>query len=168
MLATSHEPSVAAPRAAHSTPADADKVAAYRELIADVQELAAVSRRVSEPEAAAVGITGAQWHTLSVLEAGPATVPAVAERLGVTRQAIQRVVDDLVVQHLVERRPNPRHARSPLHRITPEGRRRLERLDRQSVTPRARAMAAVSTEQLSAARAVLRAVIDGLRPVSTR
>lgn len=143
--------------------ADLARVDAYRDLIADVQELAAVSRRVSEPEAATAGITGAQWHTLSVLGAGPATVPAIADRLGVTRQAIQRVADELVVLHLVERRPNPKHVRSPLHRITPEGRRRLDRLDEQAVAPRARATAAVSTEELAAARTALRAVIDGLR-----
>lgn len=156
MLATARETTT-------STRADLARVGAYRDLIADVQELAALSRRVSEPEAAAAGITGAQWHTLGVLGAGPATVPAIAERLGVTRQAIQRVADELVVLHLVERRPNPKHVRSPLHRITPEGRRRIDRLDEQAVAPRACATAAVSTEQLNAARRTLRVVIDGLR-----
>lgn len=158
MLATVHATSAERP-----TAADLARVDAYRNLIADVQELAAVSRRISEPEAAAVGVTGAQWHALSALAAGPATVPAIAERLGVTRQAIQRVADELVVLHLVERRPNPRHVRSPLHKITPEGRRRLDRLNERSLAPRARATAEVSTEQLAAARDALRAVIDGLR-----
>ncbi len=142
---------------------DAARVDAYRLLISDVHELAAVSRRVNEPEAAQVGLTGAQWHTLGVLAAGPATVPAIAERLGVTRQAIQRVVDELVVLHLAQRRPNRRHVRSPLHRITPEGQRRLDRLNEQSLAPRAQATTTVSTEQLTAARTALRAVIDTLR-----
>jgi DNA-binding MarR family transcriptional regulator len=145
-----------------------DRVQAYRQLMSDVYELAAVMRRANEPEAARVGITGAQWHTLGVLADGPATVPAIAERLGVTRQAIQRVADELVSAHLVQRRPNPQHARSPLHRITPEGRRRLERLAEESLTPRAQATDQVALADLVTASAVVRELLDGLRGTAAR
>ncbi len=164
---SSSDPAPTAPagRARSTASRSRTRVDAYRRLLEDVSELAAVSRRVTEPEAAQAGITGAQWNALSALVDGPATVPMIAERLGVTRQAIQRIADELVVAHLVERRPNPRHARSPLHLITPEGQRRLDRLTVSALGPRARAVAEVTTEQLVSARETLRAVIDGmLRP----
>lgn len=141
----------------------AARAEAYRELVAGVYELAAVARRVREPLALEAGLTGAQSLTLSVLTQVEATVPMIADELGVTRQAIQRVVDELVVTHLVERRDNPSHSRSPLHRITPEGQRRLDRLVEDELAVGAEATARVTVEQVQDAHAVLRSVIDGLR-----
>src|SRR5262249_23214300 len=46
--------------------------------------------------AAASGGTAAQWRTLARLSAGDATVPAIARATGYSRQAIQRLVDNLV------------------------------------------------------------------------
>src|ERR1700755_3083959 len=50
----------------------------YRLLMADVYELAGLSRRTSEAIARDLGQTAARWHVLSVLSAGPCTVPAAA------------------------------------------------------------------------------------------
>lgn len=56
-------------------------------------------------------------------ERGPQTVPQVAEWLDVSRQAVQRVVDDAVRLGYVELRDNPAHRRSWLVALTGEGRR---------------------------------------------
>lgn len=134
----------------------------YRALIADVYELAAVSRRISEADAAARGVTVAQWHVLSVLSGGDATVPAVATRLGLTRQAVQRVVGELVETGLAARHDNPEHARSSLYRATETGLSKLEQLIADTEAPRAEAVSAVSLDELRAARNTLRAVLAGL------
>ena len=90
----------------------ADPHVAYRRLIAQVYEVAGLSRRSSDRDAAAEHTTTAQWHVLSVLSGGPATVPQVARRLGQARQSVQRVADELVAHGDVRPVPNPDHARS--------------------------------------------------------
>lgn len=140
----------------------AAKAQAYRALIADVYELAAVSRRISEADAAERGVTVAQWHVLSVLSGGDATVPDIASRLGLTRQAVQRVAGELVEAGLAARHDNPEHARSSLYRATEAGLGRLEQLIADTDAARAEAVSAVSLDELRAARNTLRAVLTGL------
>lgn len=101
---------------------------AYRALIAQTYEVAGLSRRLSDRDAAAEDATTAQWHLLSVLSGGPATVPQVARRLGQARQSVQRVADDLRAAGDVRASANPDHARSPLLTITDRGTARLHRL----------------------------------------
>lgn len=139
-----------------------DRLDAYRLLIADVYELAGGSRRSSEQLAAQSGQTAARWHVLSVLSGGSMTVPAVARRLGLSRQAVQRVVDDLADAGLAKLEPNPAHARSPLATLTAEGRPLLRDLFRQSEESRAALLerAGVSTQELQDARRVIRALCD--------
>ncbi|WP_410672223.1 MarR family winged helix-turn-helix transcriptional regulator [Amycolatopsis sp. cmx-4-68] len=136
----------------------------YRLLIADVYELAGLSRRISERDAAEQHTTVARWHVLSAVSEEPLTVPAIGRRLGLVRQAVQRVVDDLVEAGRLRAEPNPAHRRSPLFACTPEGARVLDRLWAAS-EPRRRATlaaAGVTAAELAQARAVLRRVIDAL------
>ncbi|AXB48310.1 MarR family transcriptional regulator [Amycolatopsis albispora] len=134
-------------------------------LIADVYELAGISRRTSEDIAREAGQTAARWHVLSVLSDGPRTVPNAARRLGLTPQSVQRVVSDLLATDLVEARPNPDHARSPLITLTDDGRATLERLFERSDASRARllARAGTSAEELRTAGETLRRLLDALR-----
>jgi DNA-binding MarR family transcriptional regulator len=90
-------------------------------LVADVYELAGTLRRHGEALAASAGQTQARWQLLSVVSDGASTVPQAARRLGVSRQAIQRVADDLDAEGLVRYRPNPDHQRSALLDLTPHG-----------------------------------------------
>ncbi|KZB79846.1 MarR family winged helix-turn-helix transcriptional regulator [Amycolatopsis regifaucium] len=141
-----------------------DLVRDYRLLIADVYELAGLSRRISEREAAEQGTTVARWHVLSVVSEEPAAVPAIARRLGQVRQAVQRVVDDLTEAGQLRAEPNPAHRRSPLYAITPEGSRLLDRLWGASETQRLGMLddSGVSAEDLRQARDTLRRLSDAL------
>ncbi len=78
-------------------------------LVADVFELAGLLRRSGEVVAAREGHTQARWQLLSVVSDRALTVPQAARRLGVTRQGVQRVANDLVVCGLAELRHNPDH-----------------------------------------------------------
>ena len=133
---------------------------AYRLLIADVYELAGASRRTSETLAREAGQTAARWHVLSVLSDGPRTVASAARRLGLARQSVQRVVDDLATAGQVELIRNPDHARAPLVQVTAVGQLTLKTLVRRSDKDRAELLdhAAVDTDDLDAARRVLRAL----------
>jgi len=139
-------------------------VEAYRLLIADVYELAGVSRRTSEELARVEGQTVARWHVLSVLSDGPRTVPSAARRLGLAPQSVQRVVLDLVGSGHVVAVDNPDHVRSPLMRLTDAGRTTVERLFERSEVDRAAVLdrAGVSADELASAREVVRKLVAAL------
>lgn len=141
------------------------EVEAYRLLIADVYELAGLSRQVSEDLARSVGQTAARWHVLSVVSDGPRTVPSAARRLGLAPQSVQRVVGDLVAAGLVEAVDNPDHVRSPLMRLTGAGRTVVDELFTRSTAARADALAraGVTVDELAGARDVLRRLVGALR-----
>ena len=61
---------------------------------------------------------------------GPTAVPDIARSRHVTRQHIQALVNDLLELRLVSLDDNPAHRRSPLVRLTPEGRKGIERMKR--------------------------------------
>lgn len=136
----------------------------YRLLMADVYELADLSRRTSEAIARELGQTVARWHVLSVVSAGPCTVPAIARRLGLTRQGVQRIADDLLAARLLKASPNPDHVRSPLLTLTSQSQLVLEQLTQRSDAARGRLLqqAHISAEDLAAARTTLGALLRAL------
>jgi DNA-binding MarR family transcriptional regulator len=144
----------------------ADLWTAYRRLMADVYELAGSSRRLSDREAVRQGTTVTAWHALSVVAHAPATVPAIARRLGLVRQSVQPVIDTLHADGAVTTQPNPRHARSPLIAITPRGDATLDKLWQQARKPRVAALAeaGITAEALAQAQETLAAVLKALEP----
>ncbi|NTY59115.1 MarR family winged helix-turn-helix transcriptional regulator [Mycolicibacterium sphagni] len=99
-------------------------------LVADVFELAGLLRRSGEAMAVSEGQTQARWQLLSVVSDEALTVPQAARRLGVTRQAVQRIANELVRDELVELDSNPDHRTSPLLSLTDDGRRVLSRINK--------------------------------------
>jgi len=61
---------------------------------------------------------------------GPAAVPDIARSRHVTRQHIQALVNALRELRLVSLDDNPAHRRSALVRLTPEGRKAIDRMTR--------------------------------------
>lgn len=70
-----------------------------------------------------LGLTAARWQVLGAVAqaAAPATVSHLARIMGLARQSVQRVVNDLIKARLVEARRNPRHARASLIVLTKRG-----------------------------------------------
>lgn len=70
-----------------------------------------------------LGLTSARWQVLGaiMLEGAPQTVAQIARRMGLSRQAVQRVVHDLTAQALVRPAENPDHKRAPLITLTSAG-----------------------------------------------
>lgn len=137
-----------------------ERLIAYRLLIADVFELAGASRAASEQLAVQVDQTAARWHVMSVVSDGGLTMPAIARRLGVTRQSVRRVVNDLVDGGRVVLEANLDHARSPLVVLTDTGRRDLDELFAASRAARLALLdrAGISADELVQARRVVRAI----------
>ncbi|WP_077796501.1 MarR family winged helix-turn-helix transcriptional regulator [Streptomyces sp. JHA26] len=69
---------------------------------------------------------------------GPMTVPQMGRAQAISRQFVQRMVNDAAGRGLVESIPNPAHRRSSLIRLTDAGRRTItEVLDREHAVLRA-------------------------------
>lgn len=86
---------------------------------------------------------------------GPQTVPQVAAWLDVTRQAVQRVVDDARSRGFVELRDNPSHRRSHHVALTASGRAAFRRLHADELRTLADVAAGIDVADLRTCAAVL-------------
>lgn len=106
------------------------EAAALTDLILEVfrlnGQLLVAGDRLTRP----LGLTSARWQVLGAIElAGqPITVAQASRRMGVSRQAVQRVANDLAAAGFVTFEDNPDHARAKLIRPTRKGMDALERL----------------------------------------
>ncbi|UUO00598.1 MarR family transcriptional regulator [Mycolicibacterium novocastrense] len=132
-------------------------------LIADVYELAGLLRRSGEAIAAGQGQTQARWQLLSVVSELPRSVPQAARRLGVSRQGVQRVANDLVAAGLAEFRLNPDHRTSPLLGPTAEGRRVLRGITERALIVNNRLADALEPSTLQATREAIQRMITALQ-----
>lgn len=132
-------------------------------LVADVYEAAGALRKSGEVIAASQGQTQARWQLLSVASGTPLTVAQAARRLGVARQGVQRLANDLANESLIAFRPNPDHRSSPLLELTPTGRRVLDGITVRAAEVHRRLAAGIPADEIAAARELLRRVIDEVR-----
>jgi DNA-binding MarR family transcriptional regulator len=101
---------------------------AFPLLVADVYDTAGVLRRYGDLVAGEAGQTQARWQLMSVVSEGDWTIPMAADRLGTSRQAVQRIANDLVGEGLGTFSENPRHRRSPFLHLTSRGARTLTQI----------------------------------------
>ena len=134
---------------------------AYRLLVADVLELAGTVRRESESIARAWGQTTARWHVLSVFSDVPLTVASGARRLGLARQNVQRVVNELILEGMLSASPNPDHRVASLIRTSETGRDMLAHLTTESDLRRERLLSALDlrADELLHARTTVQKVV---------
>jgi DNA-binding MarR family transcriptional regulator len=70
----------------------------------------------------------ARWHVLGRANHKSRTVPQIARYVGVSRQSVQRIANDLKKEGLIVYVPNPVDKRTQLIRITSKGRKILGEL----------------------------------------
>ena len=77
--------------------------------------------------AAESGLTTARWQVLGAISMvkEPSTSPQIAERMGITRQGVQKQLNLLRDEGLVMPIENPAHKRSPRYSLTDHGERKL-------------------------------------------
>jgi DNA-binding MarR family transcriptional regulator len=85
-----------------------------------------VQRKVEQAEPVE-GISVGVRAVLDLLRGhGPLTVPQMGRAQALSRQFVQRMVNDAAAHGLVESIPNPAHKRSPLIRLTDDGRAAID------------------------------------------
>lgn len=101
---------------------------AMTELIMDVFRLNGRLLMTGDRLVAELGLTSARWQVLGSLASAkqPESVACHARRMGVHRQGIQRIVNELEAERIVEFQPNPQHKRAQLVLLTAKGKKLYE------------------------------------------
>src|ERR1700676_2286776 len=97
---------------------------ALTELIIEVFRLNGRLIAAGDALVAKIDLTSARWQVLGAInfQQEPAPVVRIANAMGLARQSVQRIVDELKNSGMVEFRPNPHHKRAKLVTLTPKGR----------------------------------------------
>jgi DNA-binding MarR family transcriptional regulator len=71
-----------------------------------------------------LGLTSARWQVLGAIDLSSSALPVahIARNMGLSRQAVQRLVNEMAMQDLVRFTPNPHHQRAKLVLMTAKGR----------------------------------------------
>ena len=77
------------------------------------------------------GLTSARWQVMGAIdhEGHPMTVAQIARRMGLSRQAVQRIVHDLVKLEMIDLEANQDHKRAPLVVLTERGRKTIGKIN---------------------------------------
>jgi DNA-binding MarR family transcriptional regulator len=104
---------------ADSTPAGA----ALTELMLETFRLNGRLLAAGDRLVAPIGLTSARWQVLGAvaLAGQPLPVAYIARNMGLTRQAVQRVANELAADGLIDFADNPHHRRARLVTLTAAG-----------------------------------------------
>lgn len=102
---------------------DDDPLAAMTELVLATFRLNGALLQAGDELVRDLGLTSARWQVIGAvaLAGRPLTVPQIARRMGLTRQAVQRIVNDLAAEGLVTLEENPDHKRARLVLLSAAG-----------------------------------------------
>lgn len=118
---------------------------------------------------AGLGLTSARWQVLGAiaLAATPLTIAQIARNMGLTRQSVQRVANELASEGFLRFAPNPHHQRAKLALLSEKGRKAYGSA-RARWAPKAAALSAgLKAKDIGAALALLRHVRHRLESSST-
>jgi DNA-binding MarR family transcriptional regulator len=113
---------------------------------------------------AGLGLTSARWQVLGAVHFSPSPQPVawLARNMGLNRQGVQRLVNELEGDGFVEFRPNPHHRRAQLVVMTKSGRSAYAAATRRQ-TPWANALAkGLRVEDINAALALMSTIRERL------
>ncbi|MGS0683637.1 MarR family winged helix-turn-helix transcriptional regulator [Nakamurella sp. GG22] len=126
-------------------------------------------RRAFRTVEAAQHIEGASVGVRAVLEVlfarGPMTVPQIGRGLTLSRQFVQRMVNDALDRSWVRTLPNPAHQRSSLIQLTTDGQRTIEAIVQREHAVLAQLSGDLTDDDVDTTLRVLRKMLEQLEPV---
>ena len=102
-------------------PRRTNKGAILTELIRSVFPLNGRLLEAGDRISSKVGLSSALWQVLGAINDNPRTVPQIGRIMGLARQSVQRSVNILESDGLVELVANPDHKTSPIVQLTAKG-----------------------------------------------
>ena len=134
------------------------------DLILDVFRLNGRLLAAGDRLVAGLGLTSARWQVLGAIALAdrPQPVAWLARDMGVNRQGVQRIVNELHKDGIVEFKPNPHHRRAQLVVLTERGKSAYEDAERLQ-GPWANGLAdALTMQEIATARRVIVALRERL------
>ncbi len=100
-------------------------VAAATELILETFRLNGRLLEAGDELVADLGLTSARWQVLGAIQASqvPLSVAQIARNMGLSRQAVQRLANEMTQDGLLQFRDNPHHSRAKLAVMSEKGRK---------------------------------------------
>lgn len=107
------------------------KEAVVTELILEIFRLNGQLLEAGDRLSGPLGLTSARWQVLGAIETEgrPITAAQIGRRMGLSRQAVQRIVNDLDSLGFVSLEDNPDHKRARLVALTPTCVEKMSKLD---------------------------------------
>lgn len=98
------------------------------DLIVEVFRLNGLLLSTADKLVAKFGLTGARWQVLGAIaqNEAPESTARLARNMGLTRQSVQRIVNEMVAEGMLSLEENPHHKRSKLVLMTPKGTKAFE------------------------------------------
>jgi len=97
---------------------------AITELVLEVFRLNGELLAEGDALVADIGLTSARWQVLGAVALSPTPLPIshLARRMGLARQSVQRIANELETKGYVRFAPNPHHERAKLVLLSDKGR----------------------------------------------
>ena len=114
---------------------------------------------------APLGLTSARWQVMgAVAEArGGLPVAGIARNMGLVRQSVQRIADELAAEGILRSAPNPHHRRAKLVQLTQRGEALFAEACRRWLALADALVAALGADEAERAAATLRAAREHLQ-----
>lgn len=119
---------------------------------------------------APLGLTSARWQVMgAVAEArGGLPVAGIARNMGLVRQSVQRIADELAAEGILRFAPNPHHRRARLVQLTERGAALFAEVSRRWLALADELAAALGADAAARAAEVLRAARAHLQQIQDR
>ena len=107
-----------------------------------------------------LGLTSARWQVIGAIALSPVplSVAQIARNMGLTRQAVQRLANEMAADGLVRFAPNPHHQRAKLVVLTAAGKTAFAAAMKGQVAWATDLGAGLDARKIAAAAAALRSV----------
>ncbi|MGD2119703.1 MAG: MarR family transcriptional regulator [Chromatiales bacterium] len=136
----------------------------FTKIVLEVFKLGGLLVQEGDRIAEEYGMTSARWKILGAIAiAGkPQTVSQIARSMGLTRQAVQRLVDAMQQDGFLESRTNPDHKRARLINLSARGKETYSGLDKKQVEWAAERSSGLTQEELDIALSVLKRISESV------
>lgn len=143
-------------------PTHTKKGSILTELILELFSLYGLLMSAGDRISGQVGLTSSLWKVLGALEQNPRTASQIARVMGLTRQSVQRSINILKKDGLVEAVINPDHRTSPLFEMTTKGQAVYQKVTQLQINWSNELAEDFQTEELKTAVSVLHTFINAL------
>ena len=132
----------------------------FTEIVLEIFKLGGLLVSEGDLMGSEFGITSARWKVLGAISlAGePQTVSQIARSMGLTRQAVQRLVDAMATDNLLFFKDNPDHKRAKLICLTELGETVFAKLDEKQAAWAMANSTEITTDELQTTLSVLKRI----------